>query len=75
MKGDRHYTVCMLTPDDILENAPKGARIIHIEANVIAYIGDLLHAMKKGLYNKTIEDPAMFSQTAPSNTASARNPS
>jgi len=62
-----------MTPDDILENAPKGPRIIEVDANVIAYFGDLFQAMKQGIKQKLNEDPQKSAHTAPSNTASAHS--
>lgn len=63
-----------MLPDDILENAPKGPRIIQVEANVIAYFGDLFQALKEGL-KQAIDDPKMSARIIPRDTASAHNPS
>jgi hypothetical protein len=64
-----------MTPDDILENAPKGPRIIKIEANVVAYFGDLFQAMKQGIKHTLSAPPSTSGHTAPSNTASAHSQS
>ena len=68
-----------MKPDSILDNAPKGVRIISVEANVIAYFGDLFHAwkvgMKRGIISGHLKAPVTSGRTDPSNTASARNPS
>lgn len=39
----------MPSPDQILEAAPKKAREVRVEANVIAYFGDLLMAWKRAV--------------------------
>lgn len=41
--------VSMPSPDQILEAAPKKAREVRVEANVIAYFGDLLMAWKRAV--------------------------
>jgi len=68
-----------MTPDSILDNAPKDVRIISVEANVIAYFGDFFQAwkagIKRGIISGHLKGPAMSGRTDPSNTASARNPS
>jgi hypothetical protein len=38
-----------ISPEYILEYEPKDKRIIKVEANVVAYFGDLFHALKEGL--------------------------
>ena len=38
--------VSMRSPDQILDAAPKKAKEVRIEANVVAYFGDLLMAWK-----------------------------
>ena len=37
------------TPEQILENAPKRTREVKVEANVVAYFGDLFIAWKQAL--------------------------
>jgi len=37
----------MPSPEQILEQAPKKIRVIKVEANVVAYFGDLLMAWKR----------------------------
>ena len=65
----------MNTPDDIIEHAPKTPRVIKVEANVIAYFGDMFHALRQSIYKKISEDPEMSVRINPLNTASARNQS
>jgi len=65
----------MLTPDEILDAAPKGTRAIQVEANVIAYFGDFFHAWKEGVKNQIIYGPAKSDHKAPSSTSSAQGPS
>jgi hypothetical protein len=60
-----------VTPEEILETAPKKTRVLCVDANVVAYFGDLLSAMRKGLS----EGLANSVRTGQSNTASAQNPS
>ena len=75
MKGGLKPIPGMLTPDDILDNAPKGPRVIKMEANVVAYFGDLFQAMKQGIKQSLISGPSTSVHKAPTNTASAHNPS
>ena len=75
MNDQRRSTSHTLTPEDILENAPKGPRIIKVEENVIAYFGDLFQAMKQGIKHKLNEGPQKSAHTAPTNPASAQNQS
>lgn len=37
------------TPEQILENAPKRTREVKVEANVVAYFGDLFIAWKEAI--------------------------
>lgn len=60
-----------VSPDYILESAPRAARILKVDANVIAYFGDYFHAVQKGL---TV-NPAKSVRRARVNTASVQNPS
>jgi hypothetical protein len=39
----------MRTPEQILDAAPKKAKEVRIEANVVAYFGDLLMAWKRSV--------------------------
>lgn len=41
--------VSMSSPEQILDAAPKKAREVRIEANVVAYFGDLLMAWKRAV--------------------------
>ena len=38
-----------ISPDQILDHAPRKARILRVDANAIAYFGDLFHAWKVAL--------------------------
>ncbi len=60
-----------VSPQEILDNAPSEPRYIRVDACVIAYFGDFLHAFHQGI----TEAPQRFGRTIPSNTASAHNPS
>ena len=62
-----------VTPEHILENAPRASRVLKIDVNVIAYFGDLFHAIQEGLKQGINEAPATSARTNRSNTASARN--
>ena len=64
-----------ISPEQILEHAPREAQVLRLDANVIAYFGDLLNAFRQGVKQGITEAPAMSARTAPSNTASARSPS
>ena len=35
-----------ISPDQILDHAPRKARILRMDANVVAYFGDMLHGLK-----------------------------
>ncbi len=35
-----------ISPDQILDHAPRKARILRVDANAIAYFGDLFHSFK-----------------------------
>jgi hypothetical protein len=76
MKGAHPSNECtMITPDEILENAPKMPRVIKVEANVIAYFGDMFHALRQSIHKKISEDPVRSARIVPSNTASSHNQS
>lgn len=67
---------CPLTPDQILELAPRQPRPLLVEANTIAYFGNLFASLKSATSNAAlIATPAKTVRKAPSSTASARNPS
>ncbi len=36
-----------ISPDQILDYAPRKARILRVDANVLAYFGDMIHAMRQ----------------------------
>ena len=61
-----------VSPDYILE-ASRAARILKVDANVIAYFGDYFHAVREGL--KTTVTPVKSVRKVRVNTASAQNPS
>ena len=75
MNGQPPANLYTMTPDDILERAPKGPRIIKVEANVIAYFGDLFQAMKQGIKHALNAPPSTSGHTDPSNSASAHSQS
>lgn len=64
-----------ISPEQILEHAPREAKVLRLDANVIAYFGDLLNAFRQGVKQGITEAPVTSAHTAPSNTASARSPS
>ena len=35
-----------VSPDQILDYAPRGSRIVRVDANVVAYFGDLFQALR-----------------------------
>lgn len=49
MKGLGHPDSSMPSPEQILEDAPKKTREVRVEANVVAYFGDLLMAWKRAI--------------------------
>lgn len=64
-----------VTSETILDT-PSKARVLKVDANVIAYFGDYFHAFCQGMHNAiTIVTPGNSVRRDPSNTASARNPS
>ena len=62
-----------VSPQEILDNAPREPRYIRVDASVIAYFGDFLHAFHQGVGKGVTEAPQRFGRTTPSNTASAHN--
>lgn len=38
-----------ISPDQILDYAPRKARIVRVDANVVAYFGDMLHSLSSRL--------------------------
>jgi len=63
----------VVSADQILDYAPTHSRVIPMEANVIAYFGDFLHAWKEGVATGITSAPVTSSRTVPASTASARN--
>ena len=57
-----------ISPDAILETAPKTNRILKVDANVIAYFGDFLLSVQRGL--QTTSSPEKSSRKGPKDTAS-----
>ena len=53
------------SPDQILDYAPRHPRPLRLDANVVAYFGDMIQNLRITLQNS--------GGKAPSNTASARN--
>ena len=49
MNGRAPPLPSMPSPDQILEQAPKQTKIVRVEANVVAYFGDLLMAWKRSV--------------------------
>ena len=64
-----------IQPDSILEYVPKADRVLKVDANVIAYFGDLFHAFQEGLRQSPNASPQRSVHTSPASTASAHNPS
>jgi hypothetical protein len=64
------------TPEQILELAPKKSHSIHLDANVIAYFGDLIINLSRGLTDAGVSQvlaPVNSSQSSQSCTASAQD--
>lgn len=59
-----------ISPDQILDYAPRKARVVRVDANTIAYFGDLFHAMRQSLLTST---PGMSARKGPAGTASSQN--
>jgi hypothetical protein len=59
-----------ISPDQILDYAPRKARVVRVDANTIAYFGDLFHAMRQSLF---IGAPGMSARKVPASTASSQN--
>lgn len=38
-----------VSPDQILDYAPRGSRVVQMDANVVAYFGDLFQAFRSSL--------------------------
>lgn len=64
-----------ISPEQIMDTAPKKNRVIAVEANVIAYFGDFFHDWKEGIKRGIIVGPVKSGHTDPVNTASAQSPS
>ena len=60
-----------IQPESILDYVPKAPRVLKVDANVIAYFGDLFHAFQQGLS----ASPATSVRKAPAGTASSQNQS
>jgi hypothetical protein len=60
-----------ISPDTILETAPKTNRILKVDANVIAYFGDFFLSVERGL--RVSAAPLKPAHTAPKYTASSQN--
>ena len=71
---------CELTPDQILDVAKRQSRPLHLEANTVAYFGQLFYSIRQGLQGSNGPDaqrlsaaPQKSARTSPAGTASARN--
>jgi hypothetical protein len=62
-----------VSPDQILDYAPRGHRIVRVEANVAAYFADMFAALRQTLICAPRSGPLNTGRKAPSNTASAQN--
>jgi len=60
-----------IQPESILEYVPKASRVLKLEANIIAYFGDLFYAFQQGLS----ASPVTSARKAPADTASSQNQS
>ena len=59
-----------ITPEQISDYAPKvRQRVVRVDANVIAYFGDLFASLRQGLTG----DPAKTVRKARSDTGAAQN--
>jgi hypothetical protein len=67
---------CALTPEQILEVAPKGSRSVLLAPNVIAYFGDLLIDLNAAIRRLSVApSPVNTGHIGQSYTASAPDPS
>ena len=77
IESSASYGLGMLpTPEQILELAPKKSHSIHLDANVIAYFGDLIINLSHSLSGFSVSQvlaPVNTDQTAQSCTASAQD--
>lgn len=62
-----------VSPDQILDYAPRTHRIVRVEANVAAYFADMFAAIRHTLTAAQRSAPLNTVRKAPSNTASAQN--
>ena len=64
-----------VSPDQILDHAPRKARVLRVDANTIAYFGDMFHSFKVALRDSISVGPGNPARRGPGCTASARSPS
>lgn len=64
-----------VSPDQILDYAPRTHRIVRVEANVAAYFADMFAAIRSTLTDAPRSAQLSTARKAPSNTASAQNQS
>ncbi len=62
-----------VSPDQILDYAPRTHRIVRVEANVAAYFADLFAALRKTLSDAPRSVPLNTARKALSNTASSQS--
>lgn len=43
-----------ISPDQILDYAPRKARVLRVDANVVAYFGDMLHSLRGSLSSSSL---------------------
>jgi hypothetical protein len=47
-----------VSPDQILDYAPRGSRIVRVDSNVVAYFGDLFQAFRTAVASRPKGVPA-----------------
>lgn len=63
-----------ISPDQILDYAPRGARVVSMDANVIAYFGDLFQAFRSSLRDlEATSGAGPVSKKGPTTTSTKRN--
>jgi hypothetical protein len=74
---ERQRESCTRTPEHITDASTLQPRPLLVDANVVAYFGDLLLGMKEGLraFATASVSPEKSSRTGQSNTASSRHQS